>query len=177
MKRNRFTPNPKDVSLLEVTPKSKKAGSRVPLLDSGFGRSRKPAGLHREPGLALCRIRHILERKETADKPLVWLREEDKAEIKTPPLSARARLEAGYLLRRLQRGEVLSMPESRPMPAIGARCHELRINDEEGTWRIFYRTDPDAIVLLDVLQKKTRETPGHVIETCRRRLAEYDRLR
>lgn len=118
-----------------------------------------------------------MEWKGAEDKPLVWLREEDRAEIKTPPLSARARLEAGYLLRRLQRGEVLSMPLSRPMPAIGARCHELRIPDGESTWRIFYRIDPDAIVLLEVLQKKTRETPGHVIETCRRRLAEYDRLR
>lgn len=175
MKKQRPTP-PQAVRLLEVTRKTQKSGSRVPLLDSGSGLVRKPDG-HREPGLALCRIRHILERKGRPDKPLVWLREEDKAEIKTPPLSARARLEAGYLLRRLQRGEILSMPESRPMPAIGARCHELRINDEEGTWRIFYRTDPEAIVLLDVLQKKTRETPGHVIETCRRRLAEYDRLR
>ena len=175
MKKQRPTP-PQGVRLLEVTRKTQKSGSRVPLLDSGSSRARKSDG-HRESGLALCRIWHILERKGRPDKPLVWLREEDKAEIKTPPLSARARLEAGYLLRRLQRGEVLSMPESRPMPAIGARCHELRINDEEGTWRIFYRTDSDAIVLLDVLQKKTRETPGHVIGNCRRRLAEYDRLR
>lgn len=177
MKRNRSTPTPKDVRLLDVPRKSKKPGARVPLLDVELRRARKPTERYREPGLALCRIWHILEKKGTEDRPLVWLREEDKAEIKTPPLSARARLEAGYLLRRLQRGEVLSMPESRPMPAIGARCHELRINDEEGTWRIFYRTDPDAIVILDVLQKKTRETPGHVIATCRRRLAEYDRLR
>lgn len=29
------------------------------------------------------------------DKPLIWLR----GEIKTPPLSAEARIEAGYLLR------------------------------------------------------------------------------
>jgi hypothetical protein len=31
------------------------------------------------------------------DKPLVWLR----GEIKTPPLSTNARLEAGFLLRQL----------------------------------------------------------------------------
>jgi phage-related protein len=42
------------------------------------------------------------------------------------------------------------------------------------TWRIFYRTDPDAIVILDVLKKKTPATPKIVIETCKRRLAEYD---
>ena len=49
------------------------------------------------------------------DKPLVWL----GAEIKTPPLSARARVEVGVQLRRLQHGESLGMPHSRPMPAIG----------------------------------------------------------
>ena len=53
------------------------------------------------------------------DKPLIWLR----GEIKTPPLSMNARLEAGFLLRQLQRGEMLSMPHSRPMPSIGNRCH------------------------------------------------------
>jgi len=49
------------------------------------------------------------------DKPLVWLH----GEIKTPPMATRSRLQAGYLLRQLQSGEILSMPESRPMPAIG----------------------------------------------------------
>ena len=61
-----------------------------------------------------------------ADKPLVWLR----GEVKTPPLSAAARLEAGTLLRRLQAGDKLSTPHSRPMPSIGPRCHELRVVDE-----------------------------------------------
>jgi hypothetical protein len=65
----------------------------------------------------------------SADKPLVWL----EGEIKTPPFSQAARLEAGYLLRKLQQGEALGMPHSRPMPSIGSRCHELRINDESAT--------------------------------------------
>jgi phage-related protein len=106
------------------------------------------------------------------DKPLVWLH----GEIKTPPFAARSRLEAGYLLRRLQRGELLSLPDSRPMPAIGPRCHELRIDESNATWRIFYRIDPDAIVIFEVLKKKTRATPKTTIELCKRRLAEYDRL-
>jgi hypothetical protein len=46
----------------------------------------------------------------TSDKPLVWLH----GEIKTPPFSANARLEAGQLLRRLQKGELLGMPHARP---------------------------------------------------------------
>jgi hypothetical protein len=59
-------------------------------------------------------------------KPLVWLH----GEVKSPPFSKNARLEAGFLLRRLQAGEKLGLPFSRPMPTIGNRCHELRINDE-----------------------------------------------
>jgi phage-related protein len=101
---------------------------------------------------------------------LVWLR----GEIKMPPFSRAARLETGYLLRRLQRGEVLGMPHSRPMPAVGARCHELRIRDADGDWRILYRSDADAIVIIEVFSKKTRATPRNVIDACRRSLKEYD---
>ena len=68
-------------------------------------------------------------------------------------MSAAARLEAGYLLRLLQMGERLSMPHSRPMPMIGRRCHELRINDSDRTWRIIHRIDHDAIVILEVFGK------------------------
>lgn len=107
-----------------------------------------------------------------ANKPLVWLH----GEVKTPPLSAAARLEAGVLLRRLQRGESLGLPQSRPMPAIGARCHELRIVDESATWRIVYRIDPDAIVIGDVFSKKTPATPKTVIDACKRRFSSYDAI-
>ena len=55
--------------------------------------------------------------------------------MKSPPLSQEAHLEAGYLLRWLQQGVTLSMPQSRPMPSIGSRCHE-RLNDDNSTWRI-----------------------------------------
>jgi phage-related protein len=60
------------------------------------------------------------------------------------------------------------------MPGIGARCHELRIADEGYVWRIVYRIDDDAIVIAEVFSKKTRQTPGHVIETCKRRFRAYD---
>ena len=104
------------------------------------------------------------------DKPLVWLH----GEVKSPPLSAAARVETGILLRRLQRGEKLSMPQSRPMPIVGSRCHELRVPDDTGTWRILYRVDSDAIVIAEVFSKKTRATPHEVIEACQRRLRPYD---
>jgi phage-related protein len=103
---------------------------------------------------------------------VVWLH----GEVKSPPFSLAARVEAGVLLRRLQQGEMLSLPHSRPMPAIAARCHELRIIDEGSTWRIVYRIDPDAIVVLEVFQKVTRETPEHVKQRCRSRARAYDEL-
>ena len=104
------------------------------------------------------------------DKPLVWLH----GEVKTPPFSAEARLEVGYLLRLLQGGESLSPPWSRPMPSIGLRCHELRVNDANQTWRIVYRVDSDAIVIFEVFAKKTQATPRQVIDTCKKRLNQYE---
>lgn len=59
-------------------------------------------------------------------KPIVWLH----GEVKTPPFTQAARLETGLLLRRLQQGENIGLPQSRPMPSIGAHCHELRVRDE-----------------------------------------------
>jgi len=89
-------------------------------------------------------------------------------------MSQSARIEAGYLLRLLQRGDSVGMPHSRPMPAIGARCHELRIIDANGIWRIIYRIDSDAVVIADVFEKKTQKTPRRVIDACKRRLRDYD---
>ena len=104
------------------------------------------------------------------EKPLAWLH----GEVKTPPFSKEARLEVGFLLRQLQQGEKLSMPHSRPMPSIAPRCHELRINDENKTWRIIYRIDPDAIIILEVFEKKTNQTPATVIDACQGRIKRYD---
>src|SRR5689334_7205548 len=103
------------------------------------------------------------------EKPLVWLH----GEVKSPPFSRQGRIEAGNLLRRLQRGDSLGLPHSRPMPAIGVRCHELRIADPAGSFRIFYRADPDAIVILGVWRKTTRQTPKSALETFRERLRRY----
>ena len=106
------------------------------------------------------------------DRPLAWLH----GEVKTPPFSSEARIEAGLLLRRLQRGERLGLPHSRPMPSIGPGCHELRIQDADVTWRIVYRADADAVIICEVFAKKTQATPRAVIQACRRRLTAYDHL-
>ena len=81
--------------------------------------------------------------KAKPDKPLVWLS-----------------------------GEI-GLPHSRPMPSVGGRCHELRVNDADVTWRIIYHVEVDAVVILDVFAKKTAATPKTTIESCQRRLAAY----
>ena len=106
------------------------------------------------------------------DKPLVWLR----GQVKTPPFGADARVEAGFLLRRLQRGEPLGLPQSRPMPDVGPGCHELRIVDGHVSWRIMHYIAPDAIVILDVFTKKTAATPRQVIVNCQKRLADFHKV-
>ena len=95
-------------------------------------------------------------------------------EITTPPFSANARIEAGYLLRQIQKGIKLSLPQSRPMPSIGTRCHELRINDENLTWRIIYRIYTDAIMILEIFEKKTNKTPKSIIDVCKQRIKRYE---
>ena len=103
------------------------------------------------------------------DKPLRWLH----GEVKSPPFTA-ARLEVGWLLRRLQQGENLSMPHSRPLPVIGARCHELRIRDKDKNWRLIYRVDDERILIVEVFNKTTQQLPLPTINLCQRRLAAYD---
>ena len=78
------------------------------------------------------------------DKPLVWMH----GEISTPPFSENARIEAGYLLRQLQKGKSLSLPQSRPMPSIGTRCHELRINMDKRKKKVLERTSNISMIFL-----------------------------
>lgn len=106
------------------------------------------------------------------DKPIVWLAEE----VKTPPLSAEARGQVGHLLRLVQRGENIGLPHARPMPSIGARIAELRVTDGAGNleWRVIYRADRDAVIVVAIFKKKTQATPKTWIATCQERLARYD---
>lgn len=66
------------------------------------------------------------------------------------------------------------MPHSRPMSTIGPRCHELRVRDDEHFWSLVYRIDVDAIVIVEVFDKQSRQTPRQMIDLCRKRLRAYD---
>lgn len=103
-------------------------------------------------------------------KPVAWLH----GEIKTPPFTEDGRKEAGELLRLLQEGEKLGMPQAELLPTVGPRCGALRVRDGEHNWRIMYRVDSDAILVLEVYPKKTRKIPQEVIDRCKQRLKNYD---
>ena len=85
-----------------------------------------------------------------------------------------SKVETGVLLRQLQQGVSIGLPHSRPMPSIEERCHELRIRDADKNWRIIYRIDDDAILIVDVFNKSTRAMPKKVIDICKKRLSKYD---
>ena len=101
---------------------------------------------------------------------MVWLH----GEVKTPPFTAQGRQEAGMLLRLLQEGEKLGMPQGETLSNVGPRCGALRIRDGQQNWRIMYRIDADAVLVLDVYPKKTRKIPDEVIRRCGDRLKRYD---
>ncbi len=105
-------------------------------------------------------------------KPVGWLH----GEIKTPPFTDQGRKEAGDLLRLLQEGEQLGMPQAEPLPVLGPRCGALRVRDKQHNWRIVFRVDADAVLVLEVYAKKTRKIPLEVMDRCKKRLKEYDEI-
>jgi len=109
------------------------------------------------------------KQSQKREKRIDWF-----AEVKTPPLPLSVRRKIGFHLRDLQEGKSLPMPHSRPMPSIGARVHELRVQDSDQTWRLIYRVDEKAIVVLEVFSKKTQQTPKPVIDLCKKRISRYD---
>jgi phage-related protein len=62
------------------------------------------------------------------------------------------------------------MPQAEALPDVGPRCGALRVRDAEHNWRIMYRVDSDAILIVDVYAKKTRRIPDEVIQRCKQRL-------
>ena len=74
----------------------------------------------------------------------------------------------------LECGELLSMPLSRPMPSVWAGCHELRISDRHGTYRIFYvLVIKGTIFVSHCFHKKTQRAPFSDIVLAKRRIKEF----
>ena len=72
---------------------------------------------------------------------------------------------------RLERGQMLTMPLSRPMPSIGKSVHELRFRDRTGIFRVIYfLAGAGSIYLIHAFKKKTQATPSHNILVAQERL-------
>jgi phage-related protein len=101
-------------------------------------------------------------------KRIVW----DKTALETiRSLSAEVRQEVGALLRILQDGGQLGMPQSRPMRQLAPSAFELRIKDRDGIYRVFYVLfDKHRIFVPHAFMKKTQKTPLQEIETAKKRL-------
>jgi hypothetical protein len=93
----------------------------------------------------------------------------------TPAAKGRASVSAAFSPDAIDWGAMPRTQGERQGPN-RARCHELRVNDRGQTWRIIYRIDFDAIVILEVFAKKTGKTPRQVIDICQQRLQKYDSL-
>jgi phage-related protein len=84
-----------------------------------------------------------------------------------------ARIRPGKGLSRLQLGEQLAMPNSRPMPAVAAGVSELRVKGEDGSFRVFYHTASSrGVLVFHSFAKKTQRTPPLEIEIGKKRLQE-----
>jgi phage-related protein len=91
--------------------------------------------------------------------------------IRRFPKEVRIRLGKGLF--RLQMGEQIGMPNSRPMPAVAVGVYELRVKTQDGAYRAFYYTATErGILVFHALVKKTQQTPAMEIELARRRLKE-----
>jgi phage-related protein len=83
------------------------------------------------------------------------------------------RRELGKAIFDLQKGAVLSMPLSRPMPAVAPGVAELRIRDRTGIYRAFYYARArHGVLVFHAFVKKTAATPRREIELGRTRLKE-----
>lgn len=83
------------------------------------------------------------------------------------------RRELGKAIFDLQKGEVLGMPLSRPMPSIASGAAELRIRDQNGVYRVFYYTKSSrGVLVFHAFTKKTRATRKQETELGNKRLKE-----
>jgi phage-related protein len=83
------------------------------------------------------------------------------------------RRELGKAIFDLQRGQVLAMPLSLPMPSIARGAAELRIRDRTGAYRAFYYTrSPRGVLVFHAFVKKTQATPKRELDLGTKRLRE-----
>jgi phage-related protein len=86
----------------------------------------------------------------------------------------RARRACGFQLDRVQRG--LDADDWKPLAAVGAGVHEIRVREASGAYRVVYvATFAEAVYVLHAFQKKTQRTSARDIALVRLRFAELKR--
>lgn len=84
------------------------------------------------------------------------------------------KLEIGTQLLRIQHGERLNSPLSKPMTVIHKAAHELRVQDGRGAYRIIYILSlHDKIFIPHAFTKKTQKTPLKEIKLSIQRIQEF----
>jgi len=88
-------------------------------------------------------------------------------------LSVELKKEIGFLLNKLQLGEILKEPNSKPMKFIHPKGFELRIKDSSNAIRVIYVLFEKEIILIPhAFRKKSRSTPLKEIKLAKQRLKE-----
>jgi phage-related protein len=83
------------------------------------------------------------------------------------------RKELGKAIFDLQRGHILAMPLSRPMPSVAIGVEELRIRDRAGIFRVFcYARLARGVLVFHAFTKKTAQTPRNQLALGKKRLKE-----
>ena len=91
--------------------------------------------------------------------------------IRRFPKEVRIRLGRGLF--RMQLGEQIGMPNSRPMPTVASGVSELRVKGEDCIFRVFYYTaSPRGVLVFHAFAKKTQRTPPLEMELAGKRLKE-----
>lgn len=94
------------------------------------------------------------------EKPIVW-RDSSLRDIKDDTIfTFAARKEAGHQLSQIQAG--LEPDDWKPFDTVGAGTKEIRINLDDGWFRVLYVAKfPEAVYVLHCFKKKTNSTSKH----------------
>lgn len=90
-------------------------------------------------------------------KQVIW---HSTARIEIKKFTKEVKHELGYLIYRLQKGDILNMPLSKPIPAVGSGVSELRFKGSDGAYRVFYYLkSKEGILIIHCFKKKSQKTP------------------
>lgn len=81
--------------------------------------------------------------------------------------------DVGYLIHRLQMGDKLNAPYSKPIKSVEIGVNELRVKDASGAYRVFYYLKTsEGIIIFHAFKKKSQKTPKKEIELGKKNLKE-----